>query len=74
MRVPQFIHVASTLTVCQRSAEDRRTKTERENTGRVTAAAAAADCGRFFCRGPLHSGVLQQAMHTELSLPVQNCW
>lgn len=29
---------------------------------------------RFFCLGPLHSGVLQQEMHTELSLPVQNCW
>lgn len=38
---------------------------------RVTAADGG---GRFFCRGPLHSGVLQQVMHTELSFPVQNCW
>lgn len=30
--------------------------------------------GRFFWRGPLHSGVLQQLMQTELSFPVQNCW
>lgn len=29
--------------------------------------------GRFLL-GPLQSGVLQQVMHTELSLPVQNCW
>ncbi|TNN50744.1 hypothetical protein EYF80_039065 [Liparis tanakae] len=34
---------------------------------------AAEGAGRFL-RGPLHSGVLQQEMHTEFSRPVQNCW
>ena len=65
------------MKVCQhREGNSRRRRMEREKTGicgavRVT---AADGWGRFFWRGPLHSGVLQQVMHTELSLPVQNCW
>lgn len=35
---------------------------------------AAADRAGLFLRGPLQSGVLQQEMQTEFSLPVQNCW
>lgn len=36
--------------------------------------AAAADGTGRPLRGPLQSGVLQQEMQTESSLPVQNCW
>lgn len=36
-------------------------------------AATADGMGRLL-RGPLQSGVLQQEMQTEFSLPVQNCW
>lgn len=42
--------------------------------GRFVMAADLDDSDRFLWRGPLHSGVLQQVMQTELSLPVQNCW
>lgn len=62
--------------VCQHRVEDSRRRMQRENKGsRGVARVTAADgWGRFFWRGPLHSGVLQQVMHTELSLLVQNCW
>lgn len=52
-----------------------RKKVRKRRRGRsVRIPAAAADgMGRFFL-GPLHSGVLQQEMHTEFMLPVQNCW
>lgn len=62
--------------VCQHRIEtsSRRTKTEHAGSCSAFMVMADDDWGRFFCRGPLHSGVLQQVMHTELSLPVQNCW
>lgn len=71
------IHILTQcVKVCQHRAQDSRRRMERKNTGScgVARGMAADGCGRFFWRGPLHSGVLQQVMHTELSLPVQNCW
>lgn len=62
--------------VCQHSVWSRNRRVQRENTRRRNPlwVTAADGWGRFFWRGPLHSGVLQQVMHTEFSLPVQNCW
>lgn len=57
--------------VCQQRTEERRATTRGHG---ELAATPADDCGRFFWRGPLQSGVLQHVMQTELSLPVQNCW
>ncbi|KAG8004471.1 hypothetical protein GBF38_008704 [Nibea albiflora] len=51
-----------------------RKKVRKRRRGRFVRIPATADgMGRFFL-GPLQSGVLQQEMHTEFMLPVQNCW
>lgn len=67
-------HLTQCVQVCQHRLEGSRRRMQRESTWSVFKVTAADSRGRFFCRCPLHSGVLQQVMHTELSLPVQNCW
>ena len=57
---------------CQQRMEHSSRRMCRENTGVCGVFRVMAEDGGLFC--PLHSGVLQQVMHTELSLPVQNCW
>lgn len=50
-----------------------RKKVRKRRRGRLVCITAADGMGRFLL-GPLQSGVLQQEMHTEFMLPVQNCW
>lgn len=72
----QFVSTHILGKFCQHRKEESRMMMLKESTGSrgVLRVMAADGWGRFFWRGPLHSGVLQQLMQTELSFPVQNCW
>lgn len=52
----------------------RKPTTARTSSGQASVRGVASEWAGRFLRGPLQSGVLQQVMQTELSLPVQNCW
>lgn len=60
--------------MCQQSLYPSRRRRMRARGAVLFRADAPEGRGLFLGRGPLHSGVLQQLMHTELILPVQNCW
>lgn len=66
---------ASSVYVTGRSVNNGRKRVRERRRGRFVCGldVAAEGMGRFLL-GPLQSGVLQQEMQTEFSLPVQNCW
>lgn len=63
--------MTSSVYVTGRSVSSGRKKVKKRKSGRLDVAAELT--GRFLL-GPLQSGVLQQEMQTEFTLPVQNCW
>lgn len=52
----------------------RKPTTASTSSDQATVRGVASEWAGRFLREPLQSGVLQQVMQTELSLPVQNCW